>query len=282
MASFDISILKTITILYVEDEAGLREQELKAYSKLFKNVFPCKDGEDAWEQYKENQDTIDIIITDINMPRLSGLELLKRVIEISNIPFILTTAHQDSEYLLEAIELGVKKYITKPINIKNVVEDIQSVVTQDRKENQIKNIAKSLLLESKHTEKQLSDLLNENRNLKRNIIAQRNLIDRYVSKLTTSKNGDILSVTHKLCELLNYSEIELLSKNIALLQDDSCKNGTFQKQMLNVIHKKETQSSLFVIKDKNNKTLNFIIDTSSTYDSNGFVDSYEYYFTLNC
>ena len=98
MAKININFLKSITLLYVEDEDGLRDQELRAYSKLFKKVFPCEDGDVALETFFKNQDEIDIIITDINMPKVSGIEFVRQVREVSDIPVIVTTAYQEIDY----------------------------------------------------------------------------------------------------------------------------------------------------------------------------------------
>ena len=141
MATFDLGTLKTITILYTEDEKEIRERSLKAYSKLFKTVYAAENGEEALEIFLKYKDEIDIIITDINMPKSSGLDLAKKVLEISDVPIIITSAHTNSDYLLEAISIGVKKYEVKPITLNGIVQDIESIVSQYRKDAHIKDCA---------------------------------------------------------------------------------------------------------------------------------------------
>jgi YesN/AraC family two-component response regulator len=111
MATFDIATLRKITLLYVEDEPDLREVESAVYKKIFKTLLEAKNGLEALELFKQHQNEIDVIITDINMPKMDGLTLTKEIKKISNIPIIITSAHSDPKYTTQAIELGVKKYL---------------------------------------------------------------------------------------------------------------------------------------------------------------------------
>ena len=65
-------ILKNISILYVEDESDVRDFTSKLLASLLKNVFSAENGQDGLNIYKENIDTIDLIVTDINMPKMNG------------------------------------------------------------------------------------------------------------------------------------------------------------------------------------------------------------------
>jgi YesN/AraC family two-component response regulator len=238
MATFDIAALRTITILYAEDEGALRHQEIKVYNKLFKKVFEAEDGSQALELYKQHKDEIDVIVTDINMPKLSGLELAKEVQKISRVPIILTTAYTHTEYMLDAIDLGIKKYITKPVTINKIVQDIESVVTQNRKEENIKDIAKELLTKSKSNSAELDELVKENQKLDKELTYYKQLVDKYVPMMVTDKNGMILEVSSKFSNLLQYSEEELMGSNISMLKAESS-TVSIQKQMLEAIHKKK-------------------------------------------
>lgn len=109
-----IEKLSHYSVLYAEDEEGVRSSVSEMLSLLFKEVHVAKDGAEAYEMFKEL--TVDIIITDIKMPNLSGIELAKKIREQdSNVHIIIISAHTEVDYMLDAIELSLVRYIVKPI-----------------------------------------------------------------------------------------------------------------------------------------------------------------------
>ena len=119
----DVSKLKDITVLYCEDEEYLRDITKGILESFTKKQYICEDGLEGLEVFKQHQDDIDLIITDVNMPNMSGLEMAKEIKQINpNMPIIVATAFSNSEYLLEAIDLGIDKYVLKPVNIKKLLD----------------------------------------------------------------------------------------------------------------------------------------------------------------
>jgi len=107
--------LKKLNLLYVEDEEAIREPFRMMIERYFKNVYVGKNGEEGLELFKNN--SIDIVISDIKMPKMTGLEMAKEIKNINpDTPIIFTTAFGDREYLKEAIDLGVDGYIIKPVD----------------------------------------------------------------------------------------------------------------------------------------------------------------------
>ncbi|UTJ06924.1 response regulator transcription factor [Arcobacter roscoffensis] len=112
----DLELIKTLNILYIEDEKEIRENISKVLSMFSKSVITGKNGTEALEIYKKNK--IDIIISDINMPELSGIELIKIIREENKyIPVILLTSHTETNLLLDATKLKLTDYLLKPINL---------------------------------------------------------------------------------------------------------------------------------------------------------------------
>ncbi|MGB3367244.1 MAG: response regulator [Acidaminobacteraceae bacterium] len=105
-----------LNILYVEDDIDLCE-ELGAYIKRrVKNLWIAKNGVEALELYHENRP--DIIITDLKMPFMTGVELAEKIrSEDLIIPIIITTALSDVESIMDSVNLGIDKYLIKPINM---------------------------------------------------------------------------------------------------------------------------------------------------------------------
>jgi len=113
--------LKDITVLYCEDEDDLRNVTGEVIKQFTKEVYLAENGRVGFETFLNHQESIDLIITDVNMPELGGLEMARKIKEINpNIPIIVATAFSNSSYLLEAIELGIDKYVLKPIDIKKL------------------------------------------------------------------------------------------------------------------------------------------------------------------
>jgi len=115
------SKLKNLTILYVEDEEMIRQNAIEYLSRICGNVLEAENGIEALEVYKKHQP--DIIISDIKMPKMNGLELAERIRkEDKETPIIIATAHTQTDYLLKAVELQLVKYIVKPINSQKLLE----------------------------------------------------------------------------------------------------------------------------------------------------------------
>ena len=120
-----INKLTAFSILYVEDEDGIRNNIEEILSHLFKEVFSSNNTKDAYEKYLKHKP--DLIITDIKMGNESGIELLKKITD-SNTRAIITSAYTDLNYLLEATELYLVKYIIKPITNDKLMDALESFV----------------------------------------------------------------------------------------------------------------------------------------------------------
>lgn len=127
----DKRFLQDIVVLYVEDEQDVLKLTSAILEKFVKKVIPAVNGEEGLEFFKKyneqksEQETIDIVITDINMPKMNGLEMIEKIHQIDHsIPPIITTAHTDSDFLKKAINLRVRGYVNKPLNINNLIDTV--------------------------------------------------------------------------------------------------------------------------------------------------------------
>jgi diguanylate cyclase (GGDEF)-like protein len=138
----NVSILKNITILYAEDEEALKEITLNILKGFTKKQLVAKNGAEGLELFKQNESEIDLIITDVNMPVMNGLEMIREIKKINpNIPIIVATAFSNTEYLLEAIDIGVDKYVLKPIDMKKLLQLMsQSLLYHELKDLYIDNL----------------------------------------------------------------------------------------------------------------------------------------------
>ncbi len=115
-----------ISVLYVEDEVDIAEEIRFFLKPRVKTLFFAKDGQDALELYE--QEKPDMIITDIQMPHINGLEMIQTIRKNnSNIPVLITSAYNDSEYLMKSLDLGVDAYLLKPTNLSELYQRLKKL-----------------------------------------------------------------------------------------------------------------------------------------------------------
>lgn len=140
------SLSKDYSILYVEDNEVLRTKVSHLLVKFFHKVSIAKDGVEALEKLKK--ENYPIVITDIRMPNMDGITLIKHMKEIApKTHVVVMSAFDDKEYLLEFIELGVFRFLKKPINLSNLTDTLYQVIV-DIKENTPKEIVQEVKVEA--------------------------------------------------------------------------------------------------------------------------------------
>lgn len=118
---------RNLTLLYVEDNVGARAGSMLIFEEFFGHVIEAVDGEDGLEKFKQNH--VDLIITDINMPILNGLEMAERIRKMSpQTPILILSAYNEAEYFIESIRLGVEGYLLKPVEIGQFMEVLGRVI----------------------------------------------------------------------------------------------------------------------------------------------------------
>lgn len=109
-----IQFSKTIKVLYVEDNNKARESTLLMLENFFSDITVAVDGEDGLEKF--NKADFHLVISDIYMPNKSGIDMLREIkAQNTEVLSIIISAHNESNYLIEAIELGVDGFLLKPI-----------------------------------------------------------------------------------------------------------------------------------------------------------------------
>ncbi|MEA1914522.1 MAG: response regulator [Campylobacterota bacterium] len=124
-----IEKLKSLKLLFVEDEVDLLHIITDTLDKLGANYLLAKNGEEGLDVLKNNSD-IDIIVTDINMPIMTGIEMLKEINKIQNydhIDTVVMSAHTESDFIEKAKDLGVQNYLFKPFDFIKFIDLISSL-----------------------------------------------------------------------------------------------------------------------------------------------------------
>jgi DNA-binding response OmpR family regulator len=152
---------KHFTVLLVEDHASLRQRVAEILEDFFYRVDEAEDGLEALEKYNDYYNTqhkhYDLIISDIQMPRMNGIDLTAEIYSINeDQPIVILSAHQDSKYLLALINFGVAQFITKPVEQEQMLQTLYNVCKKintpkhNPKTSTLLNLGNELIWDSKN------------------------------------------------------------------------------------------------------------------------------------
>ena len=136
MNNKNLNILHNFNILYLEDDENLLKHTSDILTDFVNNIYGVKTSKEAMDILLHKK--IDVIICDILLKDENGIDFLKHIKNKNiNVPTILTTAHTDTQYLLEAIRLKVENYIVKPINIKEMLNSLHDILLPSVQQKEI-------------------------------------------------------------------------------------------------------------------------------------------------
>jgi diguanylate cyclase (GGDEF)-like protein len=209
-------ILKNINVLYVEDEQDVREFTSKTISTIVNKVIVAENGKDGLEKFFENPD-LNLILTDINMPKMGGLEMCAKIRETDEeIPIVITSAHSDPDFLKKAIEVKVSAYAMKPIDLYHLIESMIKAVEPIFLKKELEKINTTLENKVEEAVKMTKSILD----------AQDNMV------ILTDLNKAI-EVNKKFLEFFDVSSLdEFFEKNNSLLDMFIIDNNFFNKTKL--------------------------------------------------
>ncbi|MCE5181623.1 MAG: EAL domain-containing protein [Betaproteobacteria bacterium] len=119
-----VSSLKSVSVLYVEDDEGIRDQLSRFLKRRVGTLYIATNGQEGLESWRLNQP--DVVVTDIMMPVMDGLKMAEAIKqENPTVPIIVTTAFNETEFFLKAIDLGIEKYVIKPVKTEQLLVAIQ-------------------------------------------------------------------------------------------------------------------------------------------------------------
>lgn len=228
----ELTFLNELNVLYVEDNKFIQEELEFFLSGKVKKLFIASNGEEGLETFKNNQ--IDLIITDIQMPKMNGLEMSYAIREIDKeAKIIITTAFNDTEYLMEAIKLNLGNYITKPLDLNYLIK----IMIES---------AKNILLEKEN--KQILNTFEQYRS----IVDERSIVSK------TDTNGIITYVNKPFEEISGYKIEELLGRSHNIIRHEDTPSEVFEEMWSTILDKKVWQGK---IKNKKKNGDYYIVDT---------------------
>ncbi len=211
-------------LLVVDDEKNLRLVVQKELSRQGHEVETASDGEEAWEALERRD--FDVLLCDMNMPRLDGIGLLRRMREKSQTPpeVIMLTGQATVETAIEAMKLGAYDYLTKPYRL----NELAALVAQADEKQQLKIDNQRLRAQIERTSKNLPEIIAESPQMKEVLRLCRRVAPADTSVLITGESGTgkelIAQAIHRLSPRADKTFIDL---NCAALQDSLLESELF-------------------------------------------------------
>ncbi len=204
-------ICKDFKVMYVEDDESIASTLVNYLSKFFKEVIYLKNGNDALEFYQDNKD-FDIVISDIKMPGIDGLELTEEIKKTNpNQNIIIVSAYSEMDNFLKSIKLGVDGFITKPVDYANLNKTLFKTAEKLKAFRDNKIFEERLEVENNKL-KQFSEVF-----------------DKVAIVSKTNTNKEIIYVNDFFCEISGYSKEELLGKEHEIVRHPDMPKSVFTK-----------------------------------------------------
>ncbi|WP_321468719.1 HD domain-containing phosphohydrolase [Halarcobacter sp.] len=224
--------LKNINILLVEDSLEARDELEIFFRNKVKKLYLASDGQEGYDLYKKYKP--DLVLSDIKMPKLDGLEMAKLIREFDkNSKIILITAFNDTDYMYKAIQLHVDNYVIKPIDYNLLLEsvlEISKIINLDKINKSIQN-----------TLEQYKDIVDE-----RSIVSK------------TDINGLITYVNKPFENISGYKKEELIGRPHSIIRHKETPKYVFEDLWKTIINKKTWYGT---IKNKKKNGSSYIVDT---------------------
>ncbi len=203
-----MSKLKHLKILIAEDDSIILEQNFQTLSIFFEKVFKAKDGIEALNIYE--LESPDMLLLDIKMPKLNGLELVKKIRKTNyDIPIVVTSAYSDRDILIDALNLSIDGYLIKPTRLEELIDTLNKATNRNNshKTNDIIVIDNNEFYDTATKELYLN---NEKVDLGQK---ERALLEMFLnSNGSTISKEEILSVLYPLDEITDSAFKNLISR----------------------------------------------------------------------
>lgn len=223
MSELDSNILKSMSVLYVEDDPLVAKQTSDLLKHFFQSVVCFDNAEEALNSFSTT--LIHLVITDIELPGMSGLQLCQEIRKTNKqIPMFITTVHDDKNKLQEAIKLNLIDYLIKPVSISSIqstlIESLQRIIengllsilindmtSYNPLQGQIEITGKAVPIPLTHKEIILLNLLLQNKNK----TVPRESIERLISPGNTISDSGYKSLIFRLRKKVGKESISSLS-----------------------------------------------------------------------
>ena len=259
-ASIEISkdlhhLTQTLHVLYVEDSAIMRHATQKMMEPYFGNIDTAPDGVKGLDLYRRfhtmHERNYDIVITDLEMPNMGGKELSEAILSVDHTQEIIVISSSDElAVLIDLINIGVKKFLSKPITpqqLHTIISDVaQNIRLKKIKADELNDIADHNALLKRREEVHLTKLQKSLKELSEfnDALNESGIVSK------TNPQGIITYVNSKFCEISGYSENELIGKTHKIVGCGEMASSFFEK-LWHTISAQKTYKSIFKNRKKN-------------------------------
>jgi len=204
---------KKYKVLYVEDDVLIRNEYKMLFEIFFDDVSIAVDGEDGLNKFKS--DSFDLVVSDLEMPKLSGIELLREIRKLNEtIPLVILSAYDNSDFFIKTIDIGIDGYIVKPI-----------------KSEQVFNVFSKIIYKLKVKE--------ESKQTKRLLQIYKDTVEKNMIVVKINSQGLITFVNNHLCTISGFKESELLGKSYKKLVHKKDNQKSYADVLKSIIEIKE-------------------------------------------
>jgi len=227
--------LPDLNVLYVEDEPFSREMVSLMLKNFFKNLDIAQNGQEALEKFK--QKNYDIVITDMNMPKLNGFELAREIRKLNKeTSIIFLSGSNDTDSLLKSINLGIDGYLVKPINLEQFIQVLTRVLQKHY-----------YMKKAKESENYLKQF--------------QKAVDNFTIISKTNPKGVITYTNKNFEKISKYSKEELLGKFHNIVRHPDMPKKFFENLWKTIKIKKPFKG---VIKNRDKEGKSYYVDTIIT------------------
>ncbi len=240
------SLTKHLSILYVEDNTALRNNAVKLLKKFFAHVSLAEDGKKGLDLFKKQH--FPIVITDIKMPNMDGMELSRHIHKIHpETKIIIMSAYDDKEYLLEGIELGIFRFLKKPVNVAELSEVLYETVMKIKQEQHERMFQMHL----------------------------KNIFEYQSSMVVLLQKSNVVLANDTFLEFFGFESVDECKEHLALLGDRFLEHQDFlynhdETDALEVVKNNPNKLYNIKMKNKEDKTCHFIIKYQPIPEKEGY------------
>ena len=239
-----------LNLLYVEDNEEVRNSTMIILKEFFENITIAENGQEGYERFMEQK--FDLIMTDINMPKLGGLEMISKIRETdidNEVPILVLSAYNEPSYFMESIKLGVEGYLLKPINMEQFLVVLKKVIQK---------------VQLKEKSKTYMSLLGQYQEVTDNSLI--------VSK--TDPTGKITYVNDEFCKISEYSKEELIGSNHNIIRDPENPKEFYEEMWVSLKGKKQIWKGTIRNKSKSGKSYYVQATIKAILDADGNIVEY--------
>ena len=239
---------KKMTLLYVENDEQLRKETFEVLNDFFLEIIIAFDGQDGLDKFYNFN--IDIIITDIEMPRLNGLEMAESILEYDeNIPIVISSGDKQTKYFISALEMSLDGYLFKPLEVESFFKILKKIIKKIKSREDLNN---SLAFLHQYQE----------------------LTDGNIAVSKTDTKGIISYVNEEFCNFSGYSKEELIGSDHNILRHQDTPASIYVDLWHRIKYEKEQWRGILKNKKKNGKVFYIDLSIQPILDTEGNIVEY--------